>query len=140
MAYMLAALLGGTLLGIAASLLLYGIGRVFGISAILASLFTQRPNDRGWRLGVVCGLVAAGFLLKLRYPAALPFNVPGSLEKFIISGFLVGFGSQLGSGCTSGHGICGISRFSIRSITATVVFIVTGMITVYCVRVYGGTP
>jgi uncharacterized membrane protein YedE/YeeE len=138
---MIAPLFGGTLIGIGASLLLYGTGRIFGISGVLGGLFTSRANDRGWRLGVILGLIVAGLILKLQYPAAFPSQSgPNDPLKYILSGFLVGFGTQLGSGCTSGHGICGVSRLSLRSIAATCTFMVTGIITVYVLRIFGGTP
>ena len=137
---MLESLLGGVLIGTGASLLLYGTGRIFGVSGILGGFLGAKANDRGWRLGAILGLLAAGFVLKFWHPDALPIVVSGSPQKYILSGLLVGFGTQLGSGCTSGHGICGISRLSPRSLTATLTFMMTGVATVYFLRVWGGFP
>lgn len=128
------ALLGGILIGLAALLLLWLQGRIAGISGILAGLIGGATGDRLWRLEFVLGLMvggACGFgLLSLPTPELADVSVPLLLS----SGFLVGFGAKLGNGCTSGHGICGIGRLSLRSIVATLSFMLAGMLTVYVLR------
>jgi uncharacterized membrane protein YedE/YeeE len=125
------ALIGGLFIGIAATLLLAGLGRVMGISGIVGRLpFVQ---DRSWRIALLAGMLSAGILYKLL--VGDPFVVTESRWPLLVAaGLLVGFGTRLGNGCTSGHGVCGISRLSVRSILATLVFIATGMITVGLMR------
>lgn len=121
------ALIGGLLIGIAATILLAALGRVMGVSGIVGRL--PFAADRGWRIAILLGMIAGGILY--RSLVADPFAVgQGHPALFITAGLLVGFGTRLGNGCTSGHGVCGISRFSLRSIVATVIFILAGMITV----------
>ncbi|HEX9390522.1 MAG TPA: YeeE/YedE thiosulfate transporter family protein [Usitatibacteraceae bacterium] len=129
----LAAAAGGVLIGAAAVLLMYLLGRIAGISGIAAGLLSRTAQgDRGWRLAFLLGLVAAGFLLK---PLASATAAPAaSLLLLVAAGLLVGFGSVLGSGCTSGHGVCGLGRRSLRSLVATVVFMLAGLITVFIAR------
>lgn len=129
----LTSLAGGALIGLAAAVLLLFNGRIAGISGILGGLLQQRTSDRSWRLAFIAGLLLApllwqGFAL---LPEAKTSN---STLLLIAAGLLVGFGSRLGSGCTSGHGVCGISRLSPRSIFATAAFMSAGFITVYLVR------
>lgn len=125
------ALLGGLLIGAAATLLLATAGRVMGVSGILGRL--PFVNDRSWRLAFIVGILGGGLLYS--YAAPNPFHVTVSNPLvLILAGLLVGFGTRLGNGCTSGHGVCGISRFSLRSIVATLVFIAAGMITVGVMR------
>ena len=128
-------LLGGLLIGLAATGLLYLLGRIAGISGILWNAVSEAPSAEGqWRwyflAGLLLGPVLYHSLSATPYPAApslgLPFAVAG--------GLLVGFGTRLGSGCTSGHGVCGIGRLSVRSLIATVTFMATGIITVYLLR------
>ncbi len=123
----LTALGGGALLGIAATVLLGLNGRVAGISGIVGGLLQPR-EDRDWRLAFVVGLVVAGLAWTPVLPAAF---TPGdrSATTLMVAGLLVGFGTRLGSGCTSGHGICGMARFSKRSFAAVGVFLATGVIT-----------
>ncbi len=128
------ALIGGALIGISASLLLLFNGRIAGISGILSGVFTAAAGDKAWRLLFLVGMVAAG----LAYQSILP----GSFEEIadfpilllITGGFIVGFGTRMGGGCTSGHGVCGIGRLSKRSIIATIVFMGSGVATVYVLR------
>jgi uncharacterized membrane protein YedE/YeeE len=134
----LAALGGGMLIGLAATVLLLLNGRIAGISGILGGAFTGPGADRGWRIAFLAGLLAGGLL-------AAAAGMTGSLERtgyplglLIMAGLLVGFGSRLGSGCTSGHGVCGIARLSTRSIVATVVFTAVGMVTVAMLRLATG--
>ncbi len=120
-----ASLAGGALIGASASLLLMGEGRVAGISGIVAGLLAER-----WRALFVVGLVAGGVLMRIFLPLSFGEAVV-SLPLAIAAGLLVGVGTKLGSGCTSGHGVCGISRFSKRSIVATLTFMATGILTTF---------
>lgn len=128
------ALVGGLLLGGSALLLLLVQGRIAGISGILAGLMGAVSNDSAWRWRFILGLVtggAIGFgLLDLPAPDLSQIKWPW----FVVAGFLVGFGAKLGNGCTSGHGICGIGRLSVRSIVATMIFMLAGMVTVFIMR------
>lgn len=130
----LASGLGGMLIGAASALLLAFNGRIAGISGIVGSLVSGVPRgDRGWRLAFLGGLLLGGLLLGLVLPTA--FGAPPvSWPMIVAAGLLVGFGTRMGSGCTSGHGVCGISRLSARSLVATATFISTGILTVLVVR------
>jgi uncharacterized protein len=120
---------GGLLVGLAAALLLWGTGRIAGVSGIAGGLLPVRRGDWGWRAQFIGGLVAGGLLLRWWHPQAL--GVPsGSVLVLALAGLLVGFGTRVGGGCTSGHGICGIGRLSPRSVVAVLVFVATGMLTV----------
>lgn len=130
-------LVGGALIGLSASLLLLLKGRVFGVSGILAGALIPKAGDTAWRVTALGGLVTAGILLLLLRPESLAVVTDGSPWRYIAAGLLVGFGTQLGSGCTSGHGICGISRLSPRSIAATLTFIAAGMLMVAFMRAIG---
>ena len=134
------ALAGGALIGVAAAMMLLLNGRIAGISGILGGLiFDRQPGDMRWRLRFVLGLIAGAALITVLRPelaAAAPTVGWGAL---IVAGLLVGFGTRLGSGCTSGHGVCGIARFSRRSFVATATFMGFGFLTVYLVHhVLGG--
>ncbi|HYG86540.1 MAG TPA: YeeE/YedE thiosulfate transporter family protein [Azospirillum sp.] len=133
-----AALLGGALIGIAATLLLLLNGRLAGVSGIAGRLLLSlRPGDVAWRVMFLLGLVVgAGAYGLVASPA---IRIDASLPVVVLGGLLVGFGTQLGSGCTSGHGVCGIARLSPRSIIATLVFMICGGVTVFLVRhIIGG--
>lgn len=122
------ALIGGVLIGSAATLMLYWNGRVTGISGIVNNLMTK---DGGlWRWGFVLGLLFGGVILKVFFPAVFVTALESPLWTVPVAGLLVGFGTAMGGGCTSGHGVCGISRLSIRSIVATIVFILAGILSV----------
>ncbi|AFY00979.1 YeeE/YedE family protein [Bdellovibrio bacteriovorus] len=123
----LMALLGGALIGVAASIMLIFNGRVTGISGILNGFLGGVSAERLWRGAFLLGLLVGGFFMGLLRPDLFLNTSARSLTLIVIAGLFVGFGTVMGSGCTSGHGVCGISRFSVRSILATVVFIVTGM-------------
>lgn len=125
--------LGGALIGVSASLLLVLNGRVAGISGIVGGLIRPQVNDVAWRGWFVLGLMLAGALVALIRPQQFG-TVPAPLSLVAVAGLLVGFGSQLGSGCTSGHGVCGLSRFSVRSLAATLTFMITGAIATYLMR------
>jgi uncharacterized protein len=130
------ALMGGACIGLAATLLLWATGRVAGISGIVGGLWNVAFNDVGWRLAFIGGLVGVGVLAAWWQPS-LVGSATGSRAQLIAAGLLVGFGTRLGGGCTSGHGVCGISRRSPRSIVATCTFIAAGMITVAAMRASG---
>ncbi|MDX3772763.1 YeeE/YedE family protein [Chromatiaceae bacterium AAb-1] len=123
----ISAIIGGGLIGLGALLLLAGSGRIAGISGITAgALFSK--NDKSWRLAFVAGLLVAPFLFRL-FIADFSFPVPELSWQLLLAGLLVGLGTGWGNGCTSGHGICGVSRCSVRSVIATLVFMLTGLLT-----------
>lgn len=130
------ALVGGALIGAAAALLFVTHGRIAGISGVLGSLLPPAARDRDWRLAFLGGLLAAGLVSSLVAPSLVGASVR-SLPLVIVAGLLVGFGTRLGSGCTSGHGVCGLSRLSIRSLIAVAIFMTTGALTA---SIAGGTP
>ena len=126
----ISALTGGLIIGCAVVLFFYTTGRLAGISGIFANAFTSKEN-RSSNLLFLLGLVIGplGYLYFTKIP--INFEITNSYILIIIAGFLVGLGTRMGGGCTSGHGICGISRFSLRSIIATITFMIVGIITVY---------
>lgn len=131
------ALAGGLLIGLAAAALIVFNGRIAGISGIIGQLLQRTtwatPTAWGWRAAFVAGLLAAPWLYQQFAP--LPaMQMPDSPWVIIAAGLLVGFGTRLGSGCTSGHGVCGLSRLSLRSLAATLTFMATGVLTVTLVR------
>ena len=140
MAVDLNALFGGALIGIAASLMLLFNGRVTGISGIVSGLLSFRRGEIAWRFAFLAGLLGGGLALWYFHPAVFAGNLSTELWSVCLAGILVGFGTVLGGGCTSGHGVCGISRLSIRSIVATVVFIVFGVMAVFLSRTLGILP
>lgn len=128
-------LIGGVLIGLSATGLLLFNGKIAGISGIVGGLLAPlEPGDRGWRVGFVAGLLAGGAAIAARAPELFAMGVERSTGALVVAGLLVGFGTRLGSGCTSGHGVCGLARRSPRSLAATATFIATGMITVYLLR------
>ena len=128
-----ASLAGGIFLGLAAAFFVLLNGRVLGISGILGGLVKPQPGDAGWRIAFIAGLVAAPALWRLFGP--LPeARVDASVAVLVISGLLVGWGTRYGSGCTSGHGVCGLARLSPRSLAATLAFMAAGFVTVYVAR------
>lgn len=136
----LASLLGGLLIGLGASALLLCNGKIAGISGIVGGLLSPAKNDTLWRAVFVAGLLSGGALFQLFSPHAFTIGVTRSPGALILAGLLVGYGTRLGNGCTSGHGVCGISRVSPRSLIDTVTFIITGAITVYIINhLLGGT-
>ncbi len=135
------ALLGGALIGISVSLMLWWNGRVTGISGIVYAA-TVKPvkGDLDWRLHFIVGMLGGGLLLQILYPEAFTGNLPTANWTLIAGGLLVGFGTVLGNGCTSGHGVCGISRLSPRSLVATITFMSAGIVSVYVFRLLGVFP
>ncbi len=129
-------LAGGALIGVAASLLLISSGRVAGISGILGELIGVSV-DRGWRAAFVLGMLVTGVIATVLWPQAITAS-PASVPVLVIAGLLVGFGTRLGGGCTSGHGVCGLSRRSPRALVATLTFMAAGVATVAIVRAVGG--
>ena len=128
----LTAILGGLMIGTASIALLATIGRVAGISGIAWGALAG--PDRDWRILFIIGLVLGGALVHTALGRPIPTAPDGPLWLAIAAGLLVGFGTRMGSGCTSGHGVCGIGRRSLRSVTATVTFMSAGVVTVYVVR------
>jgi uncharacterized membrane protein YedE/YeeE len=129
----LESLIGGTLIGVAISLLLLFNGKVLGVSGIISELTTKPIDKNYWRLFFVLGLLVAPFIYSLYKPMPLSTMTTNNV-MVIVGGLLVGLGSRLGSGCTSGHGVCGIARLSIRSIIATITFISFGVLTVFLIQ------
>lgn len=131
-------LIGGALIGLAATLLLLINGRVLGVSGILAGLLPPK-DDSPWRMSFIFGLLCGGLLMIILSPQSFSFP-PLRYETLIPAGLLVGFGTRMSGGCTSGHGICGMSRLSMRSIVATLLFMGSGILTVFFLRQFGGNP
>ncbi len=130
----LSATAGGVLIGVSVTLLLLFNGRIGGVSGIMNGVLFAPENDRLWRLIFVFGLILGGFVFQLLVP---DFNIPRQNYPLLLlglGGFLVGFGTRMGGGCTSGHGICGLANLSIRSLIATLTFMAAGIITVYIIR------
>ena len=134
------ALLGGALIGVAATVMLWVNGRITGISGILGGVLFPARTDALWRVLFLAGLLTGAVVYTLVNGSPIDIQIQATPLVSIIAGFLVGFGTRLGSGCTSGHGICGIARVSKRSFAATVVFFVTAIITVFLVQHTLGGP
>jgi uncharacterized membrane protein YedE/YeeE len=127
-------LIGGALIGLAATMLMILTGRLAGVSGILGGLLLARPADAPWRIAFIAGMVAAPLLAAL---AGAPLPRPAMTSSLVLlsaGGLLVGFGSRMGNGCTSGHGVCGFARLSARSIAATIIFMLAAVATVAIVR------
>lgn len=136
---MINAILGGVLIGIAASLMMLFNGRVTGISGIVAGVVRPKKLDVSWRVSFLVGLLFGGIALRFFSPEVFLQNSSALLGDYIFAGLLVGFGTLLGNGCTSGHGVCGISRMSVRSIMATTTFITFGILSLYVFKVIRGS-
>jgi uncharacterized membrane protein YedE/YeeE len=130
----LAGLLGGALIGLASALLLLADGKVAGISGILGRSFFPTAGDLGWRLAFLVGLPIGAWIATRATSDALGFAITSDVRLLLVGGFLVGIGTQLGNGCTSGHGVCGMARGSKRSFLATLTFMLTGALTVFAMR------
>lgn len=131
---------GGLLIGLAAVLLMLGLGRILGATGVLSGvLFSTTSDDRAWRFALILGMVFAPGLVLLVSGAMPVIQIPVSPLMIVVGGVLVGLGASLGSGCTSGHGICGLSRLAVRSFVAVPTFMATAAITVFVIRhVVGG--
>jgi uncharacterized protein len=129
-------LAGGILLGLASAAFILVNGRILGISGILGGLLRPRSGDIGWRLAFLLGMLVAPITLGLLAPADLlvQAKVDAGYTAIVIAGLLVGYGTRLGSGCTSGHGVCGLARLSPRSLAATITFMLAGFVIVYVIR------
>jgi len=135
----LSSLIGGALIGLAASLLLLTNGRIAGISGIAGGILSgYGKRELSWRLTFLIGLVGAGWLIAAAFPEAVTYDIVRSRWSLIAAGLLVGIGTRVGNGCTSGHGVCGISRLSPRSMVATATFIFFGVAAVTIVRHFLG--
>jgi uncharacterized membrane protein YedE/YeeE len=132
------AVLGGSLIGLGATILWAGLGRIAGISGIVGGLFSTRSGDRAWRLAFVAGLLGVGACAALLWPTTVATSADRGPVAMLVAGVVVGFGARLGSGCTAGHGVCGLSRGSFRSLVATLVFMTTGILTASFVRLWFG--
>jgi uncharacterized membrane protein YedE/YeeE len=129
-------LIGGMLIGTAAVILFWFNGRIMGVSGITSRLLSAKADkDHWWELAFVFGLVLGGLIYQMIFPVAVGINASG--WGLMAAGFLVGFGTVIGSGCTSGHGICGMARSSKRSIVATIIFMFMGILTVLFKKVFG---
>ena len=130
--------LGGIIIGVAVSIMLLFNGRVTGISGIVGGMLNRNTIDKDWRILFILGLVFGGVFLRFIYPEAFTFMASAKTGDYLLAGFLVGFGTLLGNGCTSGHGVCGISRLSMRSIVSTLVFIFFGVVSVFVFKLLRG--
>ena len=133
-----ASLAGGLVIGLASGLLLLSSGQIAGISGILGGAFTRPARGASWRWAFLAGMFLAGLALARVWPERFSLIGLPSMGRAALAGLLVGVGSQLGSGCTSGHGVCGIARRSPRSLVATLTFIFTGAVTVFVLRHWFG--
>ncbi len=132
------ALLGGAMIGLSAALLMWLNGRIAGISGILGGLLTPRNEGFGWRAAFVLGLVGGGVAVAQIRPSWIELDVTRAPLTWVVAGVLVGFGARLGSGCTSGHGVCGLARLSERSLASVLTFIASGVLTVLAMRLLTG--
>ncbi len=123
-------LLGGVTIGLAATLMLLFNGKIAGISGIVKNVLGAFSTEHSWRYTFIIGLIAGGFFMQMNSPQYFNYQFKFSYLEAVLAGLFVGFGTLLGSGCTSGHGVCGIPRLSPRSIIATCTFIGAGVITV----------
>lgn len=128
------ALAGGVLIGLAATLLLWLNGRMAGVSGILNGVILQKPGDTAWRYSFLIGLIVAGGAYMAFVPGALLPRSDYSRPALIVAGLFVGFGTRMGNGCTSGHGVCGLGRLSLRSFVAVLTFMTTAIATTFFTR------
>lgn len=134
----LSAAAGGALIGLSAALLMAANGRIAGISGTFSGAFFSEPGDRNWKIWFLAGLILAPAALRLMTGGWPAFEMTATYPVIIAGGLLVGFGTRLGSGCTSGHGVCGLSRLSLRSMAAVGAFMSSGAITVAVVKSLAG--
>ena len=134
----MASLLGGALIGLSAVLLMWATGRIAGVSGIAARLFPPyEDREFAGRLAFVAGLIAAPILVRIVSGSLPAQTIAAGTPVLIVAGLLTGFGAVWGSGCTSGHGVCGLSRLSLRSLVATITFMSAGIVTVFVMRHWG---
>lgn len=130
---------GGIAIGFGAVLLMLGLGRIMGATGILSGLaFPENRHEFAWRSALTLGMILAPGLIWAVTGAMPEVNVPVSPIMIVVGGLIVGLGASLGSGCTSGHGVCGLSRLSVRSLVAVPIFMVTGAVTVFLIRHFFG--
>ena len=129
-------LTGGILIGIASSMMLLFSGRIAGVSGIFGGMLFQRGKERAWRFSFIIGLIAGGIILYTINTEFFENSSGRGLLAVNIAGLLVGIGTRIGGGCTSGHGVCGIGRLSVRSIAATFTFVFAGMLTVFLIKFF----
>ena len=132
------AIYGGVLIGVAATMMLLFNGRVTGISGIVGGLLNPVSKDKSWRILFLLGLLVGGFFLRFFHPVSFVTVSNAWRIDYMIAGFFVGFGTLMGNGCTSGHGVCGISRFSFRSIISTIIFMLSGILSVVFFKLIRG--
>ncbi len=138
-AIVFSAFVGGCLIGFSAVLMLLFNGKILGVSGILGGIFQRSSEPKYWRYLFLVGVFFGGLIILVLSPGSFDFTLERSSAALILGGLLVGYGTRLGGGCTSGHGVCGVSRFSLRSIIATLIFMASGALTVFIVRTfYGG--
>ena len=126
---------GGLAIGLGAVILMLSLGRILGATGILSgTVFVEDKEELKWRAAMILGMIAAPILIFLFTGKMPEVNVPISPLMIVLGGVIVGFGASLGSGCTSGHGVCGLSRLSVRSLVAVPTFMATGVITLYIIR------
>ncbi len=130
---MILALIGGVLIGLSAAAVLALQGRIAGVSGMLSQLVRPTEGERGWQAAFLAGLLVGGAALAALWPESVAVTIDRSWGAIALGGFLVGVGTRMGGGCTSGHGVCGNGRLSPRSIAATLTFMATGMAAVYVV-------
>jgi uncharacterized membrane protein YedE/YeeE len=128
------ALAGGALIGTAAAALLVLTGKTAGVSGIVDGVLRGEKGEWGWKVAFLLGLLAGGVVLRVTMPETLASGSPRTLPLIALGGLLVGFGARLGGGCTSGHGVCGMGRLSLRGLVGTVVFMATGALAVFLLR------
>lgn len=130
------ALSGGILIGVATTVMLGGLGRIAGVSGIIGASFARPGREHYWRYAFLIGLIGGGFIINKAAPDSMNVLFNFSYPLAIVAGLLVGVGTRLGSGCTSGHGVCGMPRLSKRSVVATCTFIAFGILTVLAKKVF----
>ena len=130
------ALIGGVIIGLSTLLLLYFNGKIAGISGIIANSINTPRKENFWRYAFLFGLFSGSFIVALLDPSKFSYPLRMSATQAILGGLLVGFGTRVGSGCTSGHGVCGVSRLSSRSLVATITFIISAIITVFVLNLF----
>lgn len=125
---------GGVLIGLAALALLYFNGRIAGLSGIVDGVLRPKQNEVGWRIVFLVGLISGAFLIRGFHPEAMQIRIDVSVPAVIVGGLLVGLGTRIGNGCTSGHGVCGVGRLAPRSMVASAVFVLMAIVTTYIIR------